>query len=497
MPRPVDLTTLPVSLESLSRLRRMREVVSRQTEPVDPFYGPPSSGFRGLTPKQIEVERLFEEGHRNNLLVGGARSGKTFEICRHILKRAIVAPYSRHAILRFKGNAARASIWLNTLPQVRRLCYPNLHLQDHRIDGYISLPNGSEVWIGGLDEKDRVEKILGNEYATIYLNEGSQIPYSSVLVALTRLAQVIEMKGGGVLPQQFFADLNPVGKSHWSHRLFIQHIDPENARRMVSAGDYVYRFVNPTDNAINLTPEYLASLEALPERYRRRFFDGVYVDEVEGALWTMESLDHCRATPDEVPRTLERVVIGVDPSGTAGDEDTRSNEVGIVVAGRDTKRRGYVLADLSCQLAPEGWGRTVVAAYRDYGADRIVAEVNYGGDMVRAVIDAAARSMGMLLPPVEMVTATRGKAVRAEPISVLYGYERDGEWQRDQVRHVTPGEVNDLAKLEEELLNFSTAGYLGPKSPNRADAYVWAMTDLMLGEQGGTLWSRQNLILVQ
>jgi hypothetical protein len=105
---------------------------------------------------------------RHTLLVGGARSGKTFWIVRSILVRATRASGSRHLIAKLHFNHVRATIWLDTLPKVARLCFPGLILKDQRADAYVSLPQyGSEIWFGGLDESDRVDKILGSEYATI------------------------------------------------------------------------------------------------------------------------------------------------------------------------------------------------------------------------------------------------------------------------------------------------------------------------------------------
>ncbi len=383
------------------------------------------------------------------------------------------------------------------------MCYPGLKFISHSMDGYIATPNGSEIWIGGLDEKERVEKILGNEYATIFDNECSQIPYSSVLVARTRLAQVCYDRRGRMLIQQELMDLNPVGKSHYSNREFIQGINPENRKKIrnwgvngpVGDGEYYYAFLQPQDNAANLDPAYVESLQYAPERYRKRFYEGQYVDDVEGALWTVEALDHARCSWEDVPDTLDRVVIGVDPSGTDGTEDTRSDDIGIVVVGRSgvgDKSKAYLLKDLTCNEPPEVWGRRVVQAFRDYHADRIVAEVNYGGEMVKFVVDTAARGMNMVLPPVELVRASRGKAIRAEPVSVLCGHIYNGEWVSDRVQH-----AGEFVELEEELLNFSVYGYLGPKSPNRADAYVWAMTDMMLGEQAPSLWTRGDIEVVQ
>jgi phage terminase large subunit-like protein len=116
-----------------------------------------------------------------------------------------------------------------------------------------------------------------------------------------------------------------------------------------------------------------------------------------------------------------------------------------------------------------------VTAYREFKADRIVAERNFGDDMVRAVLHTVDPNIS-----VQLVTASRGKAVRAEPVSALYGYERDGCWHKDQVRH-----VGKFPELEDQMLNFSTAGYLGDRSPDRADALVWAMSDLLVEPMPG------------
>src|SRR5579885_1413198 len=174
-----------------------------------------------LTAKQAEAERLLQLSRRHTLLVGGARSGKTSLLVRAIAERAVRVAKSRHAILRLRANAARASIAFDTLPKIFALCHPRARLKPHKSDGYFALENGSEIWIGGLDDNERVEKILGKEYVTIFLNECSQIPYASVLIALTRLAQV-----AGDLHQAAYYDLNPTSKAHWTNILFGEKRDP-------------------------------------------------------------------------------------------------------------------------------------------------------------------------------------------------------------------------------------------------------------------------------
>ncbi len=305
-----------------------------------------------------------------------------------IADRAVRADNSRHAILRLHANAARASIALDTLPKVFRLGFPNEPLKRHRSEGYFSLRNGSEIWIGGLDDQDRVEKILGKEYATIFLNECSQIPYASVLVALTRLAQVVEN-----LPQAAYYDLNPTNKGHWTNLLFGDKRDPISRQRLADPDDYARMFLNPGDNAGNLSAAYLKSLENLPERQRKRFFEGVYVDDLDGALFSYEVIARARVDEFALAR-CHRVVVAVDPSGAAGRDDERADEIGIVVAAKGDDGHAYVLADRSLRDAPAAWGRAAVQAYHEFDADRIIAEENFGGEMVRFVIRAADANAG-------------------------------------------------------------------------------------------------------
>ena len=193
---------------------------------------------------------LLQRPQRHTCLVGGSRSGKTSLLVRSIAARAIRAAGSRHVVLRLHANAARGSVALDTLPKVFQLCFPAVPLVEHRQDGFFSLPNGSEIWIGGLDDAERIEKILGKEFATIFFNECSQIPYSLVVVALTRLAQV-----AGDLVQRAYYDLNPVGKGHWTNVLFGEKRDPLSRQPLANSDDYARMFLNPRDNAGNLSAE--------------------------------------------------------------------------------------------------------------------------------------------------------------------------------------------------------------------------------------------------
>ena len=416
-----------------------------------------------FSPGQEVADRLLNGPQRFVCLAGGTRSGKTFLIVRAILQRAMRHGESRHALLRFHANAARASLALDTLPKVMRLCFPAATLKEHRQDGYFSLPNGARLIIGGLDDKERVEKILGLEYASVFLNEASQIPYASAIVAFTRLAQVV-----GDLEQKAFVDLNPTNRTHWTNRLFGEKRDPMSMRPLDEPDEYGRAFLNPPDNAANLSDRFIRSLSNLPERQRKRFYEGVYVDALDSALWSYEVIDATRCMPDAIaPERRAAVVVALDPSGAAGRDDLGADEIGIIVAARGFDNDAYILDDRSCREAPAVWGRRAVTAFHEFRADCIVAEGNFGGEMVRATIQAADPNV-----PVRLVTASRGKAVRAEPVSVRYA-------QR-QVHH-----VGRFEKLEEQLCAFSSAGYAGSGSPDHADAAIWALTHLF-GLDDGT-----------
>jgi phage terminase large subunit-like protein len=295
-----------------------------------------------------------------------------------------------------------------------------------------------------------------------FLNEASQIPYSSALIAFTRLAQVAPH-----IRQRAFVDLNPIGKSHWTNQLFGDKRDPVSMQPLKDPENYCRRFLNPPDNIANLSAEFLTSLSNLPEKQRKRFYEGVYVDEIDGALWTYRIIEANRCELDVIPEQKRAaVVIAVDSSGAAGRDDLGADEIGIVVAAKGFDGDGYILADRSCRESPVVWGRRAVVAFHEYRADCIVAEGNFGGEMVRATIQAADQNV-----PVRLVTASRGKAVRAEPISVRYA--------QGQVHH-----VGRFGKLEDQLCGFSAAGYSGGGSPDHADAAIWALTYLFGGGDG-------------
>lgn len=404
-------------------------------------------------------------GVTNILLYGGSRSTKTFTIVNAIIGRAIKAPGSRHAIFRHRFNHVKASIVYDTFPKVMQLRYPGVKAHLDKTDMIARYPNNSEIWFGGLDEKDRTEKVLGNEFASMFLNEASQIKYSAYLIAKTRLAQrVMEKHPDGERWQKLkmYIDENPPSDAHFTHKLFIDGKDPDTGRSLADKANYGYLQMNPRDNVENLPPEYLAMLENMPPRMRKRFWEGEFANTEENALWRDELIDRYRIIDDPLP-DMQRIIISVDPSG-AGDNDMNVHDaIGIIVAGLGTDGHAYVLEDLTVLAGPSTWGKVATNAFDRHEADLVVAETNYGGAMVKQVIRVARPNT-----PFKALTASRGKVVRAEPISALY---EDGK-----VHH-----VGYFPDLEGELCGFTTNGYIGERSPNRADALVWSISELFPG----------------
>jgi len=243
------------------------------------------------TPKQYEALSLIRDpANKHVMLVGGARSGKTYVDTSAICYRAQHYPGSRHLIARLRFSHAKASIWLDTLDKaLRGQSHPSLYSKNET-DHYVKLTNGSEIWVDGLDDKDRVDKILGREYCTIFFNEISQLSYETVTTVITRLAQNIP----GCRPLALY-DLNPAGELHWANQLFNHGLRPDGTA--VGPG-YASLIINPYDNQTNLPEGYIHDfLESLPDHKRRRFLLGEWTDP-EGVIFQdWEVIDEI---PDEV-----------------------------------------------------------------------------------------------------------------------------------------------------------------------------------------------------
>jgi phage terminase large subunit-like protein len=423
-----------------------------------------------LTEKQEQAQAVLAGLATHLMLFGGSRSGKTFLHVRNIVMRALKAPGSRHGIFRFRALHVHESIVLDTFPKVMKIAFPGVSYTMHKGDGYASIHTGtedSEVWFSGLDDKERVEKVLGKEFATLYFNECSQIPMSSVDIAVTRLAQQVMTKIDGRPPQQLkmraYYDCNPPSKAHWTYKRFIQKVDPETGEPLSDPSEYDSFQINPQDNSENLSESYLKTLKGMSARLQKRFLKGEFSDATPNQLFAEETIDKWRHGTEQKLPDFTRVIIGIDPSGSGDIDNADNDEIGIVVGALGVDGNAYLLEDCTVKAGPATWGSVAASAYDRHAGDLVVGETNYGGAMVQHVVQTArART------PFKMVTATRGKAVRAEPFSALY--------EQGKVRH-----VGEYRQLEDEMTAFSTVGYIGEKSPNRADAWIWVLTELFPG----------------
>lgn len=215
------------------------------------------------------------------------------------------------------------------------------------------------------------------------------------------------------------------------------------------------------ENLSNLAPQFITRVIRKYEgtRVGRQELLAEILADVPGALWTRATLDAGRRAT--VPEMV-RIVVGVDPAATSTED---SNETGIIVCGKDAKGEAWVFDDASLSGTPDQWAKAAVAAYRRHHADRIVPERNNGGEMVENTIRTVDRTVST-----RTVWASHGKGRRAEPIAALY--------EQGKVHH-----VGNLARLEDQMVMLTPDEYLGPRSPDRADALVWALSDLMLSSE--------------
>lgn len=213
------------------------------------------------------------------------------------------------------------------------------------------------------------------------------------------------------------------------------------------------------ENAANLAPSFLTQIKSRYEgtRLGRQELEAAILDDAPNALWQRDNLDRYRVK--EAPK-LTRIIVAVDPAAKDNAKNEDGAAHGIIVAGIGENGRGYVIEDGTLRASPNAWARRVISLYDRYEADRIVVEVNQGGDMVKAVLDSVRHGL-----PIQEVTATRGKHIRAEPVAALY--------EQGRVSH-----VGSFPELEDEMVLFEADGFIGDKSPDHVDALVWALTAL-------------------
>jgi phage terminase large subunit-like protein len=434
--------------------KELKDVVVGETLIGTPWYDLPR--IQSIEPTTIEPYYDFTVPKTSNYVAEGVvhhNSGKSFALVSAVFSRAIKEPESRHLILRFRFNHAYQSLMCDTIPKVLKIAWPQLTVQVNKKYAVYTLPNKSEVWIGGMDDGERVERILGNEYSTIWFEECSQLSWKGINVVRTRLAQKNNLE------KKIYFSCNPPSKRHWVYQVFVQGINPEDGLPLKDAENYGCLRMNPDQNLSNIDGSYMDILQGLTEKERKRFLMGEFSDDSEGALFKYDWIVKNRVLKQ--PDRLDRVGVGVDPAVTALENSDLTGIIcgGIVNKGSDGRKHFYIWDDFSIKASPATWASEVSRAYSTYMADFTVAEINQGGDMVTSTLYNADPLMN-----VRIVRATRGKQVRAEPVAALA--------EKGQL-HI----VGELPELENEMTGWNPL--TDDKSPDRLDAMVWLISELM------------------
>lgn len=306
----------------------------------------------------------------------------------------------------------------------------------HKGDGLIEFKNGAQIRLYG---GDRPERLRGPQFDAVWIDELAKFKKA----------------------EQFWEQLNLCLRLGSGPKCIVTTTPRRNPvlTQLLNDPDCVVTRGSTLDNATNLAPSFLKSLQKQfsGTRLEAQEIYAQMLDETEGALWSPDKIVY-EKPPNE---DWKRVVVAVDPAETSGEE---SDETGIVVIGYHNNGQAYVLEDATHKAPPSQWIRKVVELYEKYQADRIVAEVNKGGDMVKDLLLACSPHISY-----KGVRATRGKAIRAEPVVSLY--------EQGKVKHIEP-----LPQLEAQLCSWVPG--ISNKSPDRLDALVWGLTDLFLSNQG-------------
>ena len=249
---------------------------------------------------------LLKGGAKHILLFGGSRSGKTTVIVMAIIFRALRYAGSRHLICRYRAKDARSSVLRETLfPWLDNTVGKNGYTYLTH-ESVVTLFNKSEIWIGGLGDKEQADKILGHEYNTIYFNEISQLSYIAVTTAYSRLAMKVEG-----CRNLFFYDCNPGSPLHWAYKIFVLKKTFQSGEPLEKPELYQSMLLNPMDNQENLPEDYISDiLDALPEKQKARFRDGLWV-KADGVIY--DRFDETMIVKiSDMPKEFDRIAAGQD-----------------------------------------------------------------------------------------------------------------------------------------------------------------------------------------
>ena len=247
---------------------------------------------------------LSDPGKTRFLFDGGSRSGKTALITEYLIRRALRYPSSRQLAARKYRAHAKTSLWNDTLKRYLKTFIPSALYTLSESELSVHFRNGSSIVVGGLDDSERMEKILGNEYITVFLNEATQLSYEGMQMASTRLAQKVTSPDGKIAVPKLILDCNPRGPRHWLHYVGVRQIDTEQP--LPDASKWARVNFSAYDNKANLPEEYLEALEALPSVMRQRMLQGIWRDN-SGSVYEEFDEDLHLTDPIEIPGDWKRL----------------------------------------------------------------------------------------------------------------------------------------------------------------------------------------------
>jgi predicted phage terminase large subunit-like protein len=368
------------------------------------------------------------------LLEGGRGSGKTDGAAAYVNQCATEAVIRISIIAPTLGDAVEACV---NGPSGIKAHNPAVRMTGGLGGVHLHWPNGSEAKLFGAYGPEDVERLRagGNRH----------LVWAEELAAWVRLKEAWDQMEFGLR------------LGDWPRIVASTTPKPRKAYIAIRSDPRTIRVGASTMSNPHLHAGVRQALETAyaGTRLGRQELEAELLTDIPGALWTYTLFEDRRSAPD-----LARCVVAVDPSGGS---DPENDEQGIVVAGKGVDGRGYVVADRSCKLSPDGWARRAVQAYLDFKADLIVYEKNFGGDMVDSTIKTAARAMGVTVPT-KAVTASRGKQLRAQPIAALY--------EQGRVSH-----TDVFPDLEAQMCEWTPES---GTSPDRLDALVFALSEFMV-----------------
>lgn len=388
---------------------------------------------------------FFEEPEtRYYLITGGRGSGKSWTLSMFLLNLT----YEEGHVILFT-RFTLVSAFISIIPEF----ISKIELMNKELDfeitqsEIINKHTGSKILFRGIKTSQgtntaNLKSIAG--VTTWVLDEAEELVDKDIFDRIDLSIRSVDN------PNRVILVMNPSYKSHWIYQTYVKE----------DRNDTTYIHTSYLDNLQNLSQSFIEAAERSKRenlvRYNHLFL-GEWLDDAEGMLWNRQMIERLRV---EIKPKFQRVVVSIDPATTANSD---SDETGITVLGRDAIGNGYLIEDLSGKYSPNEWAKVASQAVINHNADCIVAEKNQGGDMVEAVIRQHDK-----FTRVKLVTATKGKYVRAEPIYSLY--------EEGKIFH-----IGNFPILERQMITFDPDK---GKSPDRVDALVWGFTDLMIGSQG-------------